>query len=136
MVTSSSWNAGGPWIDKADASKQLLTTSQVVKGPSKEKITIDVPETRRGEVKTYSLLTSVALPYTADKEIDYSTDKIIRLDEFTSGNKTINWEVPEGKWVVLSFFMCNTGQKLACPSPNSDGLIIDHLSKQATRDPF
>ena len=136
MITSSSWNAGGPWIDKADASKQLLSTSQVVKGPSNEKITIGIPETRSGEVKTYSLLTSIAVPYTADKEIDYSTDKIIRLDKFTSDNKIISWEAPEGKWVVLSFFMCNTGQKLECPSPNSSGLIIDHLSRQATRIHF
>ncbi len=102
----------------------------------KATITIDAPETQSGEVKTYSLLTTIAVPYHKNKKIDYSADKVVRLDEFTPDNKTITWNVPEGTWEVLSFFMCNTGQKLACPSPNSDGLIIDHLSRQATRDDF
>jgi hypothetical protein len=132
MVVSSSWNAGGAWVDTADASKQLLSTSQVIKGPSKKRLIIGIPETRQGETKLYSLMTSIAFPYNEKKEIDYSTDKIIRLDNFTSENKFIDWEVPEGRWEVTSFFMCNTGQRLECPSPNSDGLIIDHLSRQAT----
>ncbi|MBK7608659.1 MAG: hypothetical protein IPI18_16370 [Saprospiraceae bacterium] len=44
--------------------------------------------------------------------------------------------MPEGKWTVLSFFMCNTGQPLECPSPNSSGLMIDHLSRQVTKNYF
>jgi hypothetical protein len=31
----------------------------------------------------------------------------------------------------MRFVASNTGQKLECPSPNSDGLIIDHLSREA-----
>ena len=51
MIASSSWNAGGEWIDEADASKELLSTSQIVVGPSKKKITIGKPESRRGEAE-------------------------------------------------------------------------------------
>ena len=32
--------------------------------------------------------------------------------------------------------MCNTGQNLVCPSPNSKGLVIDHLSRIATERHF
>ena len=136
MVASSSWNAGGEWVDEADASMQLLCSSQLVEGPAREKIRIEIPETRRGKVEVYSLLTSIAVPYTGSKEIDSSGDKTIALDDFTSEGKLIEWEVPEGKWEVFSFFMCNTGQNLVCPSPNSNGLVIDHLSKQATQRHF
>ncbi len=136
MVASSSWNAGGEWVQESDASMQLLCTTQMVEGPVKEKITIEPPESRRGKVELYSLLTSIAMPSTGSKVIDSSGDKTIALDGFTSEDKIIEWEVPEGRWEVFSFFMCNTGQNLVCPSPNSNGLVIDHLSKQATKRHF
>ncbi len=136
MIASSSWNAGGDWIEEADASKQLLSTTRTVVGPSKRKITIGKPKSRRGEPKIYSLISSIAIPYSDSKEIDIFTDRIITLDEFTSEDNIIEWEVPEGKWDVISFFMCNTGQNLECPSPNSIGLMIDHLSKRATKIHF
>jgi hypothetical protein len=136
MVASSSWNAGGDWIDKADASMQLLSTSSIVEGPSTKKITIGIPKSHKGEAKTYSLISSIAIPYSETKEIDYNDDKHISLYNLISEDKFIEWEVPEGKWEVLSFFMCNTGQNLVCPSPNSNGLIIDHLSQKATQIHF
>jgi len=135
-VASSSWNAGGAWVEEVDAAKELLSSSQVVEGPSKQKIAILKPEGRSGPVTRYSLIASMAVPYSGKKEIDYAEDQIILLDELTSEDKYIEWEVPQGKWEVISFFMSNTGQKLECPSPNSDGLIIDHLSHTATRKYF
>jgi hypothetical protein len=136
LITSSSWNAGGDWIDEADGIKELLTVSQVVEGPSVKKISIGIPKSRRGEAKVYSLITSIAIPYSENKEIDYSASQVVNLDGFTSEGTIINWDVPEGKWEVLSFFMCNTGQNLVCPSPNSNGLMIDHLSKRANQIHF
>jgi hypothetical protein len=135
LVASSSWNAGGPWVDSTDASMQLLSTSQVVVGPAKQTLTIGTPQTRRGEAGRHTLLTSMAVPYAETKVID-EPRRAILLDDFTSQNKFIEWEVPEGKWEVLSFFMGNTGQDLVVPSPNSNGLIIDHLSEKATRSHF
>jgi len=136
MSVASSWNSGGDWIDEADAGKELLTVSHIVEGSSVEKISIGIPKSRRGEAKVYSLITSIAIPYSENKEIDYTGNKIINLDGFTSENTTIEWNVPEGKWEILSFFMCNTGQNLVCPSPNSNGLLIDHLNKRATNNHF
>jgi hypothetical protein len=136
LITSSSWNAGGDWIEEADAGKELLTVKQIVEGPSIQKINIGIPKSRRGEAKVYSLITSIAIPYSDKKEIDYSTNQVINLDGFTSEDTVIQWEVPEGKWEILSFFMCNTGQNLVCPSPNSNGLMIDHLNKKATQIHF
>jgi len=136
MIASSSWNAGGDWIKEADASKELLSTNQIVSGPSRHKITIGRPKSRKGEAKVYSLISSIAIPHSSSKKIDYTGAKTISLDEFTLEDKYIDWEVPEGKWDVISFFMCNTGQNLECPSPNSNGLMIDHLSRRATKSHF
>jgi hypothetical protein len=136
LMTSSSWNAGGAWVDKPEGSMQLLSTSQVISGPTRATITIGIPQDKSGEVKNCSLINSIAVPYNNTMEIDYSEDKIIQLNEFTAEEKNISWEVPEGKWTVLSFFMCNTGQPLECPSPNSSGLMIDHLSRQVTKNYF
>jgi len=136
LMTASSWNAGGAWVPEAEGSMQLLSTSQVLTGPSTKSIHLGAPHNKNGAVKNYRLITSIAFPYTNDSSIDYSQDKILRLDEYTSEDKIINWQAPKGKWSVLSFFMCNTDQPLECPSPNSGGLMIDHLSKQATRNYF
>jgi hypothetical protein len=75
----------------------------------------------------------MAVPYAESKEIDYSGNGIFNLDKFTSKENEIQWDVPQGKWEIISFFICNTGQELVCPSPNSRGLMIDPLSKNPTR---
>jgi len=133
---SSSWNAGGPWVEEKHAAMELISSSQVVEGPSKQKITISLPESELGEVFRYSLISSLAIPYTESKLIDFTESQTILLGDFTSEEKYIEWEVPEGKWEIISFFMSNTGQELECPSPNSNGLVIDHLSRIATRNNF
>jgi hypothetical protein len=136
MIASSSWNAGGDWIGEADASKELLSSTQTVKGPSRRKIPIGKPEGLRSETCGYSRITSIAIPHSGSKEIDPSGNNAIPLDAFITEDQQIDWEVPAGTWDVISFFMCNTGQNLECPSPNSNGPMIDHLSQRATRNHF
>ena len=136
MIASSSWNAGGDWIGAADASKQLLSTTRVVIGPSKQRIMIGKPESEVGKANASSVISSIAIPHSDSKKIDYASLKTISLDEFRTSDKYIDWQVPEGKWDVISFFMYNTGQPLECPSPNSNGPMIDHLSKRATQIHF
>lgn len=136
LFASSSWNAGGPWITEADASKELLSTIQTLTGPSRQKITIHVPQLTNPNAKAYTLISSIAVPHSDSKVIDYTQDQNINLDKYTLENKFIEWEIPNGEWDIISFFMCNTGQNLECPSPNSNGLIIDHLSKKATKTDF
>ncbi|MEX2028737.1 MAG: glycosyl hydrolase [Candidatus Curtissbacteria bacterium] len=135
MVASSSWNAGGPWVDAAEASMQLLSTSQVVEGPGLRRMIIKEPENSLSKMNRHSLITSMAVPYSAAKIIG-EIEQAILLDDFTSQEKYIEWKVPKGKWEILSFYMSNTGQNLVVPSPNSNGLIIDHLSEKATKDHF
>ncbi len=136
MIASSSWNAGGSWIDEADGVKQLLTSIQQVTGPGKKVVQIKEPSSRREPPESYSLIKTVAVPFSESKRVGFSSGEVTVLDDFGTDDMVIEWEVPVGKWDVISFFMCNTGQHLACPSPNSDGLMIDHLSREATKKHF
>ena len=136
MVAASSWNSGGTWIDVSNASKQLLTSKQVVTGPVKQTIKIQKPASGRGTPEIFTLVSTIALPHDNANEFDNSSVKTINLDDYNESDMELEWEVPQGKWDIISFFMANTGQTLACPSPASDGLIIDHLSKAATKEHF
>ena len=91
LMTSSSWNAGGAWVDKPEGSMQLLSTSQVISGPTRATITIGIPQDKSGEVKNCSLINSIAVPYNNTMEIDYSEDKIIQLNEFTAETAQPRW---------------------------------------------
>ena len=136
-VASSSWNAGGPWVAEADAAKELTSSSQIIEGPSQRKIAIPQPEKKRASATRFTLLTALAVPQRKDQIIDYEKIVPISLEEYITEDKQyIDWEVPEGRWEVLSFFMSNTGQELVVPSPQSSGLIIDHLSESATKNYF
>ncbi|WP_373496478.1 glycosyl hydrolase [Aquiflexum sp.] len=136
LITSSSWNAGGPWIDTSDATKHLVSTRQRVSGPGLQKITINIPDSEGSTAENHSLITSIAIPYLESMVIDHSGSSVFYLDEFTEKESIIAWNVPAGEWEVHSFFMSNTMQNLFVPSPNSDGLLIDHMSKRATKVHF
>lgn len=136
MVASSSWNAGGEWIEPADASMQILMTRKTVRGPGKQKLRIAPPENNGKPVEKYFLITSMALPYSGNSQMSQELERAIYLDKLTQNQEIIEWEVPEGEWEVFSFFSCNTMQNLVCPSPNSNGLVIDHLSRLATQNHF
>ncbi len=73
MIASSSWNAGGDWIDEADASKELLSTTQIVAGPSKQRIEIEKPAKLRDEAMVYELINTIAVPHSGSREIDYES---------------------------------------------------------------
>jgi hypothetical protein len=56
----------------------------------------------------------------------------LQLDSHLAADGRLTWSVPAGAWRILRFVRNNTGEFLNCPSPNSKGLVIDHLSRDAT----
>ncbi len=119
LFASSSWNAGGAWIKPENASQRLLCREIRVKGPARIRLTIPLPEGATARWKDVAVL---AVPAGRDPiDISGRTDAEGRLD----------WDAPAGDTRIMRFVASNTGQTLECPSPNSDGLIIDHLSREA-----
>ena len=119
LFASSSWNAGGAWIKPENASRQLLCRQVDVRGPGRVRTTVPLPE---GVTVHWRDVAVLAVP-AGGAAVDISD----RMDP----QGRLEWDAPPGASRIMRFVASNTGQTLECPSPSSDGLIIDHLSREA-----
>ncbi len=128
MIAASSWNAGGAWVEKSDGVKRIESSSIDVTGPKTFDEVLPLP----CDSETYYFDISVmAVPQSKDKKLaslDLSIDLTGKMDD----KGRLIWDVPVGDWTIMRFVCRGTNQGLAVPTPNSDGLIIDHLSAGAT----
>jgi hypothetical protein len=127
LAASSSWNAGGAWIGPEDASQALVWSETRVDGPRSFNDILPLPE-KTGRL--YGDVAVMAVPFEKGTESS-DASAVINLGRFLDKTGRLNWEVPKGSWKILRFVGRNTGQRLECPSPHSDGLVIDHLSRKA-----
>ncbi len=128
MIAASSWNAGGAWVKKSDGSKRIASSSFTVSGPQKCDTLLPLPCDKETYYHDISVL---AVPHSEDKKLaslDLGIDLTGNMDE----KGVLTWDVPEGNWTILRFVCRGTNQRLIVPSPNSDGLLIDHLNAEAT----
>ena len=142
FITSSSWNAGGPWVTPENAMMALYRSRTVVKGPVHFSQVLPFPSIPEQNPKGsdgfplyYKNIAVLAVPLAAEKMIkDISSiiDLTSRLDE----KGQLTWDAPAGEWVIMRFVCTNTGQRLVLPSPKSGGLIIDHFNPDATEMHF
>jgi hypothetical protein len=126
LVASSSWNAGGSWVQPNDGSKILLWSETKLTGPQLFNDTLALPLKTNAH---HSDVVILAIPDDKDS-IQTNPGNIQNITKFFSSGK-LKWQVPKGKWNIMRFVNSNTGQLLMCPSPNSNGLMIDHLSADA-----
>ncbi|MEN8193481.1 MAG: glycosyl hydrolase [Bacteroidota bacterium] len=148
LTISSSWNAGGSWVKPEDGVMGLFDTSFVVKGPTTINKNIPFPEIpseyrvdewdvikmsiQKREDGLPTFYKDVALiAYQIDND-SIITKTIDISDKIT--NRKLNWEVPNGEWRVTRYITSGTGQQLMRPSPNSNGLMIDHFSADAMQN--
>ncbi|MBT7091814.1 MAG: hypothetical protein HN936_01115, partial [Bacteroidetes bacterium] len=141
LITSSGWNAGGPWVKPEMASKNLYYSSIVVNGPGQIKKKLPFPEVARrcpkgedGLPLWYLDVAVLAWPNSEDKVIPDISEVINISDKFKDGE--LNWTPPEGQWQVIRYVCSNSGQMLIAASPNSKGPFIDFLDPEATRFHF
>lgn len=141
MITSSGWNAGGPWVPPELASKNLYVSEQVVKGPGKVERELEFPEVPEacprnadGLPKWFLDVAVLAWPDAADKVIPDPAG-VVDLTRHVKDGKLV-WDAPDGTWRVARFVCTNNGQQLIVPSPNSNGPFIDFLDPAATRFHF
>ena len=149
LITSSSWNAGGPWVTPEMASKSLYASETTVQGPAAFKTALPDPKVPQPKFKgrkggldpwpvgeMWSQETAVlAVPAAKDKVIrDLSA--VVNLSGRLDASGRLTWEVPAGEWTVLRIVCTNNRERLRLPSPNSDGYMIDHLDARATEAHF
>lgn len=141
LITSSGWNAGGPWVPPALASKNIFVTSTVISGPGPIKQKLAFPKVPhhcpRGEdglPRWYQDVAVLAWPDTKDKVIADRSRIIDLTDRCKDGQLT--WTAPAGDWRIVRFVCTNNGQQLIAASPHSKGPFIDFLDPAATRFHF
>lgn len=150
FITSSSWNAGGPWVTPQMASKTLYATETQVSGPGRVDVSLpypEVPEPKfrgRGDgsdpwidQEIYSKQVAVlALPAREERVIPELAEIIDLTDDVNEtaagAAAQLSWDAPDGGWTVLRIVSTNNRERMVLPSPNADGYMIDHLSAEAT----
>jgi hypothetical protein len=141
LLSSSGWNAGGPWVPPAMASKNLLVSEMILEGPGAIRRRLPFPEVPPECPKgadgrpLWSLEVAVlAWPENPRKKIRDAAGVIDLTTKVKDGE--LSWDVPAGPWRVARFVCTNNGQQLIAASPNSKGLFIDFLDPKATRFHF
>ena len=140
MVASSSWNAGGSWVQPRNAMKGFYHSEITVTGPAKLSQALpfpacNAPKGADGLPLYYKEIAVLAFQQSPSNTIGNAA-AVINLSEKLNRDGLLTWDVPAGSWVIARFITSNTGQTLMVPSPNSNGLIIDHLDGNAARSHF
>ena len=128
MIAASSWNAGGAWVKKSDGSKRLASSSINVTGPKKIDQVLPLP---CNDNTYYYDISVMAIPQSKDKKLA-SLEGVADITGKMDDKGRLKWNVPKGDWTIMRFVCRGTNQGLSVPSPNSKGLLIDHLSAGAT----
>lgn len=142
MIAASGWNAGGTWIEPADASMGLYSSETTLKGPGRINQQLAFPEVpalcpkdASGRPLYYREVAVLAIPRREPAEAA-PVKQILDLREHLDADGQLTWDAPAGEWSVRRFIMTNTGQRLIVPSPRSDGPMIDFLNPESSRKHF
>lgn len=145
LTISSSWNAGGSWVTPEHGAMGLFRSEKVIEGPidfSGHLGFPDLPETYNGTLPMlhqtgadglpvfWKPVACLAMPLSDDSTIT-DLNVIVDLSAWIDKEGNVNWQVPPGTWRIVRYVCAPTGQPLMRPSPNSNGLMIDHFSREA-----
>jgi hypothetical protein len=140
LAASSSWNAGGSWIQPRDAMKGLYHSEISVTGPIPFSQVLPFPATRAPKgtngLPVYHEEVAVLAFQQTTNTVIRDTAAVTNLSGKMDHDGRLVWEVPAGTWAIARFITSNTGQGLTVPSPNSRGLLIDHLDAAAAETHF
>ncbi|MBD3351111.1 MAG: hypothetical protein GF364_06460, partial [Candidatus Lokiarchaeota archaeon] len=122
LTFGSGWPFGGPHISKDMASSRLKSKKVSIWGG--KQITIPIsklcPEDR-------PLIAVVAIKsYLIKKKHDSVTDLTSNIKK-----NGLVWNAPKGHWLIFGFYVGLTNQKVKRATPGAEGLVMDHLSKDA-----
>ncbi len=105
------------------------------------------PRVERYAEKTLAKMHPTPLPYWKDyqwpqqAEVDDKTtvidaSKVVDISKNLSADGTLNWDVPEGEWVILRTGMTPTGTVNSPASPEATGYEVDKMSKTLAEKHF
>ena len=120
------WVIGGDWVDQEDRSKDMVPTAIDLIGPQTYcgLLPTKLRKTNRSweHYKPYLTGEERLMAVVAGKVIDNRIDErsLVVLTSKIDGHH-LEWEVPEGHWRLMAFWLTYTGQ----------GYAVDHFNKAA-----
>lgn len=142
FISASSWNTGGAWVEPRHGTMGLYQSQITQVGPGRFSQSLPFPEVDEkcpkggdGLPIYYKDVAVLAFPETQEKLIT-DASLVIDLTRRLDKDGQLTWDIPAGRWVIMRLVCTNIGQHLWVPSPNSDGLIIDHFSPEAVETHF
>lgn len=98
------------------------------------------PKVERYAEKTMAKMFPTPLPYwkeyqweqqaeVDDKALVVDPSKVVDITGFMSADGTLNWDVPEGDWIILRTGMTPTGTRNSPAAPEATGFEVDKMSK-------
>jgi hypothetical protein len=152
LSVSNGWNAGGDWTEPDEKIMRLLFWKDTLQGPvnlsqigfpeiprkfQKPYGTYDLyPQIRAdGFPEYYQNVALVAYPVTADGLVS-DFNQIIYFDPGKIDGNQVDISLPAGNWVLMRAVVTPLGQKMWMRSDRSNGFIMDHYSRKATRHHF
>jgi len=64
------------------------------------------------------------------KDFSIAENEVVDLTAKVDKNGVLNWDVPEGEWIILRTGLTPTGTKNAPVTPEAEGLEVDKMNKK------
>jgi hypothetical protein len=118
------WPFGGPYIPPELGAGQLKFFSQEITGP--QLFSGRIPGSLTPPEK---LLAVQAAEISRDEGVQIKT--VVDLTSRVQGGEIRGWQVPAGRWLLMTFVGGYTGMKVKRASVGGEGLVLDHFSRDA-----
>jgi hypothetical protein len=134
----SGWDAGGPWVEREDASKALAWTETTVQGPQALDQLLKLPELKLIPISRFYKVEEeqdwyrdiAVFASRADKAGVWNAQEAMNLSAAIQ-NGRLRWQVPEGQWTILRLGYTLSRARTRNPSVGQGGWEIDPFSVQA-----
>ncbi|GAB4415848.1 MAG: hypothetical protein OHK0039_24800 [Bacteroidia bacterium] len=145
LTMSSSWNAGGTWVQPEHGAMGLFRSDTVLRGPVRFAGSLPFPQMpaeyrpgrkmihhtdAQGRPTFFREVAVLAYPQRQDSA-SIAPEEIVHATADPVKGFTI--DLPAGTWRLVQYRCIPTGQPLMIPSPQSVGLMLDHFSAEAQR---
>jgi hypothetical protein len=150
MATGNGWPFGGPWVDKQDSSRHVVTRTYTLKGGERlaqnivatEQPLVRVAGPRRVQISELKdptvsntnlqdlALDQVRFPRKLPLHslIAHSEGRHIDLTAKVDAFGKLNWVAPKGDWTLYAVFIGWHGKQVERAGPGGEGDVIDHFS--------
>jgi hypothetical protein len=156
LANASGWPFGGPWVDPADACKNINYKTYTLKGGEKLKEKVEfsqVPLVRAVGQKPD--ITKLIDPIGKNKDLQlYALDQIrfgkplplyilmaysdsgqvLDISPRVTPERDLDWTAPPGNWTLYALFQGWHGKQAERAGPGGEGDVIDHFSGQAIKN--